>query len=294
VFFDSSMESEALTRMATEQSLRLAILDKRFCCAFQPKVDIRNLEIKGIEALVRLRNDDGVIQAPSTFINLAVELGLIDELTHLVLAEIMKSIDLIDETFGATASISINVAAKQAGNPEFMRAFARAIEETGCPTRFMVEVTEDAFVAKTHFQDDILPMFRALGVGISIDDFGVGYSSLSALADITADEIKIDRSFITDIHKRPRSQGILRAIESLSEALGMTVIAEGVETFEELAYLQAATKIRYAQGYYFSKPIFLEELQPQARTSSDVRSAPSARPAADPRPAYSRAGGRGY
>jgi cyclic di-GMP phosphodiesterase Gmr len=294
VFFDSSMESEALTRMATEQSLRLAILDKRFCCAFQPKVDIRSLEIKGIEALVRLRNDDGVIQAPSTFINLAVELGLIDELTHLVLAEIMKSIDLIDETFGATASISINVAAKQAGNPEFMRAFARAIEETGCPTRFMVEVTEDAFVAKTHFQDDILPMFRALGVGISIDDFGVGYSSLSALADITADEIKIDRSFITDIHKRPRSQGILRAIESLSEALGMTVIAEGVETFEELAYLQAATKIRYAQGYYFSKPIFLEELQPQARTSSDLRGASSARPAADPRPAYSRAGGRGY
>ncbi|QND75597.1 EAL domain-containing protein [Tardiphaga robiniae] len=294
VFFDSSMESEALTRMATEQSLRLAILDKRFCCAFQPKVDIRSLEIKGIEALVRLRNDDGVIQAPSTFINLAVELGLIDELTHLVLAEIMKSIDLIDETFGATASISINVAAKQAGNPEFMRAFARAIEETGCPTRFMVEVTEDAFVAKTHFQDDILPMFRALGVGISIDDFGVGYSSLSALADITADEIKIDRSFITDIHKRPRSQGILRAIESLSEALGMTVIAEGVETFEELAYLQAATKIRYAQGYYFSKPIFLEELQPQARTSSDLRGPSSARPAADARPAYSRSGGRGY
>ena len=294
VFFDSSMESEALTRMATEQSLRLAILDKRFCCAFQPKVDIRSLEIKGIEALVRLRNDDGVIQAPSTFINLAVELGLIDELTHLVLAEIMKSIDLIDETFGATASISINVAAKQAGNPEFMRTFARAIEETGCPTRFMVEVTEDAFVAKTHFQDDILPMFRALGVGISIDDFGVGYSSLSALADITADEIKIDRSFITDIHKRPRSQGILRAIESLSEALGMTVIAEGVETFEELAYLQAATKIRYAQGYYFSKPIFLEELQPQARTSSDLRGASSARPAADARPAYSRSGGRGY
>jgi len=294
VFFDSSMESEALTRMATEQSLRLAILDKRFCCAFQPKVDIRSLEIKGIEALVRLRNDDGLIQAPSTFINLAVELGLIDELTHLVLAEIMKSIDLIDETFGATATISINVAAKQAGNPEFMRAFARAIEETGCPTRFMVEVTEDAFVAKTHFQDDILPMFRALGVGISIDDFGVGYSSLSALADITADEIKIDRSFITDIHKRPRSQGILRAIESLSEALGMTVIAEGVETFEELAYLQAATKIRFAQGYYFSKPIFLEELQPQARTSSDVRAASSARPAADARPAYSRAGGRGY
>jgi diguanylate cyclase (GGDEF)-like protein len=293
-FFDAGMESEALARMATEQALRLAILDRRFCCAFQPKVDIRTHEIKGIEALVRLRDDNGVIQAPGSFINLAVELGLIDELTHLVLAEIMKSIDLIDEAFGAGASISINVAAKQAGNPEFMTAFARAIEDTGCPQRFIVEVTEDAFVAKSHFQDDILPLFRKLGIGISIDDFGIGYSSLSALADITADEIKIDRSFITDIHRRPRSQGILKAIESLSEALGMTVIAEGVETFEELAYLQAATKIRYAQGYYFSKPVFLDELKPQTRATSDPRGGPASRPVAETRPAFSRTRSRGF
>ncbi len=293
VFFDVSMEREALARMELEQSLRLAILDKKFCCAFQPKVDIRSREIKGIEALVRLRNDEGVLQAPGTFINLAVELGLIDELTHLVLAEIMKSIDLINETFGANTSISINVAAKQAGNPEFMQSFARALEATGCPRRFIIEVTEDAFVAKTHFQDEILPIFRRLGVGISIDDFGIGYSSLSALADITADEIKIDRSFITDIHKRPRSQGILKAIESLSEALGMTVIAEGLETFEELAYLQAATKIRYAQGFYFSKPIFLEELGALGRTASVARAISENRPAPETRPVYSRANGYG-
>src|SRR5207253_2153885 len=151
-------------------------------------------------------------------------------------------------------------------------SFARALEATGCPSRFMIELTEDAFLAKAHFQTEILPAFRALGVGISIDDFGVGYSSLSALADITADELKIDRSFIMDIHKRPRSQGILRAIVSLAEALGMTVVAEGVESFEELTYLQAATKIRYAQGYYFSKPIFLDDLKPAAsRVTSDAR-----------------------
>ena len=287
-FFNASMEREALARMKVEQSLRLAILEKRFCCAFLAKVDIRTEDIKGIEALVRLRDDEGVIQAPGTFINLAVELGLIDELTHLVLAEIVKSIDLINETFGPDTSISINVAAKQAGNPEFMRPFAQALEATGYPKRFMIEVTEDAFVAKTHFQTDILPMFRKLGVGVSIDDFGIGYSSLSALADITADEIKIDRSFITDIHKRPRSQGILRAIESLSEALGMTVIAEGIETFEELAYLQAATKIRYAQGYYFSRPIFLEELKPAVRIFSDARISPASRPHQENRPVYSR------
>jgi cyclic di-GMP phosphodiesterase Gmr len=287
-FFDATMEREALARMKVEQSLRLAILEKRFCCAFQAKVDIRTQDIKGIEALVRLRDDEGVIQAPGTFINLAVELGLIDELTHLVLAEIVKSIDLINETFGPDTSISINVAAKQAGNPEFMRSFAHALEATGFPKRFMIEVTEDAFVAKTHFQTEILPIFRELGVGISIDDFGIGYSSLSALADITADEIKIDRSFITDIHRRPRSQGILRAIESLSEALGMTVIAEGIETFEELAYLQAATKIRYAQGYYFSRPIFLEELKPAIPIASEARVSLASRPPQENRPVYAR------
>jgi c-di-GMP phosphodiesterase Gmr len=287
-FFDASMEREALARMKVEQSLRLAILEKRFCCAFQAKVDIRTQDIKGIEALVRLRDDTGVIQAPGTFINLAVELGLIDELTHLVLAEIVKSIDLINETFGPDTTISINVAAKQAGNPEFMRSFAGAIEATGYPGRFMIEVTEDAFVAKSHFQEEILPIFRKLGVGVSIDDFGIGYSSLSALADITADEIKIDRSFITDIHKRPRSQGILRAIESLSEALGMTVIAEGIETFEELAYLQAATRIRYAQGFYFSRPIFLEELKPSVRIASHARASTASRPPQEARPVYAR------
>jgi c-di-GMP phosphodiesterase Gmr len=287
-FFDDGMEREALARMKVEQSLRLAILEKRFCCAFQAKVDIRTQDIKGIEALVRLRDDEGVIQAPGTFINLAVELGLIDELTHLVLAEIVKSIDLINETFGHDTTISINVAAKQAGNPEFMRSFALALEATAFPKRFMIEVTEDAFVAKTHFQDEILPIFRRLGVGISIDDFGIGYSSLSALADITADEIKIDRSFITDIHKRPRSQGILRAIESLSEALGMTVVAEGIETFEELAYLQAATRIRYAQGFYFSRPIFLEELKPAIPIASEARVSLASRPRQENRPVYSR------
>jgi diguanylate cyclase (GGDEF)-like protein len=287
-FFDAGMERDALARMKVEQSLRLAILEKRFCCAFQAKVDIRTQDIKGIEALVRLRDDDGVIQAPGTFVNLAVELGLIDELTHLVLAEIVKSIDLINDTFGPDTSISINVAAKQAGNPQFMRPFALALEATGYPKRFMIEVTEDAFVAKTHFQDEILPMFRKLGVGVSIDDFGIGYSSLSALADITADEIKIDRSFITDIHKRPRSQGILRAIESLSEALGMTVVAEGIETFEELAYLQAATNIRYAQGYYFSRPIFLEELRPPVRILGHARASAASRPHQESRSVYAR------
>lgn len=275
--FDSSMAREACARTELEQNLRLAILEKRFHCAFQPKVDIRSQEVIGVEALVRLYNEKGVMQAPGTFIDLAVELGLIDELTHLVLDEVMDSIDLIDAYFGHGVSISINVAAKQANDPLFMRAFAAALAATNCPERFMIEVTEEAFVRTTEFQTDILPGLREIGVGVSIDDFGTGYSSLSALTDITADEIKIDRSFVTDIHKRPRSQAVLRAIESLSEALGMTVIAEGVESYEELAYLQGATRIRYAQGYYFSRPVTFEDMQASSRTADLGRGLPDSR-----------------
>jgi cyclic di-GMP phosphodiesterase Gmr len=263
--FNDEMEREAVVRTELEQTLRLAILDKRFRCAFQPKVDIRTREVIGVEALVRLYNEKGLIQAPGDFIDLATELGLIDELTHLVLEQVMNSLELIDNKFGSDVSISINVAAKQACNLAFMSSFADALAETGCAQRFIIEVTEDAFVLKSLFQSEVLPKLREIGVGVSIDDFGTGYSSLSALVEMTADEIKVDRSFIADVHKRPRSQAILRAIESLGLALGMTVIAEGVQSVEELAYLQAATKIRFAQGYFFSEPVFLDELEAQAR-----------------------------
>lgn len=263
--FDRGMEDDAAQRNALEQRLRLAIMEKRFRCAFQPKVDIRTHQIHGVEALVRLCDEDGIIQGPGSFIDLAVELGLIDELTFQVIADVMGSIDLINEQFGAAATISINVAARQAVDRDFMTALTQMLKATGYPQRFMVEVTEDAFVRKDLFQAEIVPMLREIGASISIDDFGTGYSSLSALADITADEVKIDRSFITDIHKKPRNQSILRAIESLSRSLGMAVIAEGVESFEELAYLQAATGIRFAQGYYFARPLFLDSHADQGR-----------------------------
>lgn len=268
VLFDSAIGHDMNARMAQEQRLRLAVRDARFCCAFQPKVDIRTEEVAGVEALIRLRDEDGAIQAPGQFIGLATELGLIDDLTYLALAEIVDSIGLLDEAFGPQATISINVAAQQAGNPEFMREFCKELDASHHAHRFIVEVTEDAFIGKSRFQSEVLPILREIGVRVSIDDFGTGYSSLAVLADITADEIKIDRSFITDIHNRPRSQNILKAIEAMSEPLGMTMIAEGVETFEEAAYLQAATRIRLAQGFYYSKPILIEELTPSRLVGS--------------------------
>jgi EAL domain-containing protein (putative c-di-GMP-specific phosphodiesterase class I) len=164
-----------------------------------------------------------------------------------------------------------------------MRQLVRALDATGSPGRFMVELTEEAFFAKGQFQSHILPMLREIGTGVSIDDFGVGYSSLSALADVTADEIKVDRSFVASIHQRPRNQSILRAIESLGAALDMAVLVEGVETVEELTYLQAATRIRFAQGFYFARPMFLEDV-PLRGSAALPRQASAAREVKPGRP----------
>lgn len=260
VYFDRDIGNAQTERTEAEQRLRLAIRDNHFCCAFQPKVDLRTQEVYGFEALVRVRNEHGVIAGPGAFIGLASEIGLIGDITRQVLAEIVDSLARLDEIFGSRTTVSLNVAAKQTADRNFMLDFVDALRETGIADRLILELTEDAFIAKGAFQAEILPLIRGMSIGISIDDFGTGYSSLSALADITADEVKVDRSFITAIHQRPRSQSVLKAIESLCSALGMTVIAEGVETFEELAYLQAATGIRYGQGYYFAKPFFLDEV----------------------------------
>jgi diguanylate cyclase (GGDEF)-like protein len=287
-FYDAAVGQAISARMELEQRLRLAIRDRRFSCAFQPKVDIRNQEVVGFETLVRWRDHDGEIHSPHAFIGLATELGVIDPITHFVLAEAIKSIDLLDDAFGAGKAIAVNVAARQAGDPRFMRSFVDALEASGYADRFIVEVTEDAFIATNQFQMHVLPMLRNVGARVSIDDFGTGYSSLSVLADITADEIKIDRSFITDVHRRPRSQSI-KAIESVSCALGMSVVAEGVESFEDLAYLLGATRIRLAQGYHFAKPFFLEEIVKTSGARGDERVIAMERRWPERRPAAARA-----
>ncbi|ACB27696.1 MULTISPECIES: putative bifunctional diguanylate cyclase/phosphodiesterase [Methylobacterium] len=259
--FDDAMSQAATARMAVEQRLRLAIRDRCFCCAFQPKVDMRSHAVTGVEVLLRWRDELGMIQAPGDFIALAIELGLINEITLQLLSETVQAMPDIDEVFGPDVTVSLNIAAKQACDVPFMTAFCASLGETGLAERFVLELTEEAFFTTGRFQSEVLPKIRAIGARVSIDDFGVGYSSLAALADITADELKIDRSFITDIDKRPRSQIVLKAIESLGAALGMTVVAEGVETFEEVAYLLGATQIRCAQGYYFARPLLLDQIR---------------------------------
>ncbi|WP_439572064.1 putative bifunctional diguanylate cyclase/phosphodiesterase [Phreatobacter sp.] len=276
-FFDASIEHVAVETSRLEQRLRLAIRDRRVRCAYQPKVEFRTGRVTGVEALMRWRDEDGIIQAPGGMIELAAELGLMDQLTHLIVEEVVAALPELEASFGADISMSLNVAAKQATNVPFMQSLLARLDATGHPTRFMIELTEEALLAKAEFRTHILPMIREVGTRLSIDDFGVGYSSLATLADLTADELKVDRSFITDIHIRPRNQSVLKAIESLGASLGMSVVVEGVETYEELAYLQAATRIQLAQGYYFARPMLLEDVRPAA-VGEALRAPPALRP----------------
>jgi len=285
--YEPALALRAQQRARLEQDLRLAVRDRRFLCALQPKVDFRSGELDGLEVLMRWRDENGEARSPGDSIAFAVNAGLMNEMTLLFFEETLASLDAIDAAFGPDLTLGFNVAAAQAGDARFMRAFADRLAASGRARRFMIELTEEAFLLAGQFQLQVAPMLRELGAKISIDDFGVGYSSLSTLAEITADEIKVDRSFITAIHERPINQGLLRAIESIGEALGVKVIVEGVETAQELAYLRERTAIRVAQGYFFSRPILLGEGASGARLAEDWREkarTPAASRASERRP----------
>jgi c-di-GMP phosphodiesterase Gmr len=279
--FDAEVDGSGFTaRMELDQQLRAALRDRHFKCAFQPKVDLRSGRVVGFEALVRWVEPDGHVRMPGSFIELAGELGLLDDITGLVLDDVAAALPTLMRWYGPDVCVSLNIGAKQAGDLVFMTAFIGQLDATGLASHIVVELTEDALVATQSFEHKVLPELRRIGVRVSIDDFGTGFSSLSTLADITADEVKVDRAFITAIHERERSQGILKAIESLCSALGISVVAEGVETQQELDYLRTNTSIGLAQGYFFSKPKFLEALAPPTTRSKPTHAPPLAEAAA--------------
>ncbi len=259
-FFNSALGRKVAEKMVFEQRLRAAVHNREFRYALQPKVDIRDRRIVGFEALARWVDERGMVQTPDSFLPLASSLGLLDDIIHIVLDALVRDLPSLDACFGDNLKYSLNISAAQAGRMGFMETFARRIADTGRAGNFMLELTEESFVAAGPFQAHVFPLLREIGVGVSIDDFGTGYSSLAILADITADELKVDRSLITAIHQRPRSQSILRAIESLSTSLGMTVVAEGIETLDERNYLLTSTGIHFGQGFLFSRPQFVEDL----------------------------------
>ena len=257
-YFTDAMGSAALAQMRLEEQLRQAIVGRQFRCAFQPKYDLTSMRVVGFEALARWIDDLGEVRQPSSFIDAAARVALLDDVTMLIVDDALNSIPLLDARHGTDTFISINVSAKQISNIAFMDRLIAQLSSSPWCRRLMLEATEEAFIEPDILREQVIPKLRRAGIRLSIDDFGRGYSSLSTLANIPADEVKVDRAFITDIHRRPRNQSVLKAIESLCGALGMAVVAEGVETRAELDYLLTHTSIRVAQGYLLARPFFTE------------------------------------
>jgi diguanylate cyclase (GGDEF)-like protein len=260
MLYQPSMGLAVATKLDKEQRLRRAVAERRFKAAVQPKVDVKTMEIVGFELLARQVDENGTVGTSASFIDLAVQSGLLDEITTIVLDDALALLPQIDQQFGAHTTFSVNVSTRQATDPVLLRSFLDRISASGYASRFTMEVTEDALLAIDVFRDEILPVITAAGVGVSIDDFGTGYASMSRLLTITANEIKIDRSFVTGLPTRPRSQVMLKAMETIGNELGAVVVAEGIETIEELDYLRQHTNVHVAQGYLFARPMLPAEL----------------------------------
>ena len=259
-FFNRTLGRRATEKLSLERCIRGALSNREFRCALQQKVDFRTRTIVGFEALSRWVDQSGAVHAPGEFLPLASELGVLDGITHLIVDDLIQHLPELDAKFGLATKYSINISAAQSMKMPFMLKLAQRIYDTGQAGRVILELTEESFAAIGPFQTHVLPMLREAGVSISIDDFGTGYSSLAKLADLTVDELKIDRSLVSSIHQRPRNQSILRAIESLGSALSVSVVAEGIETLEEQDYLINQTRLRLGQGYLFHKPEFIADL----------------------------------
>ncbi|MEJ7807006.1 MAG: EAL domain-containing protein [Telluria sp.] len=253
-FYSAQIDQSVHSHLARESSLRRAIERNELFLGYQPKVDLKTGKMVGAEALVRWNHpDDGVVM-PDTFIDFAEECGLIVPLGEWVLRHACEAIDAVHQAGFPGFTMSVNLSVRQLRRPDFIDTVARLLDDFHVSHGAIeLEVTE------SHLMDDpvqavqTLAELKSLGVQLSIDDFGTGYSSLSHLQKFPVDYIKIDRSFLGDL-ERSGDSVITQAIISLGHNLDMKVIAEGVETREQLRFLRAHS-CDQIQGYYFSPAI---------------------------------------
>ena len=254
--FDESMRIAVLERLELEANLRRAISNQEFVVVYQPIVGINMNQITGFEALIRWKFPDGRIVTPAEFIPIAEETGMINEIGYWVLLRACSQLKVWNQAYfhDSTLTMSVNVSGVQLMMAEFPDQVKKIIQETGIdPENLSLELTESSLIKDQKIAAEKLHSLKALGVRIHLDDFGTGYSSLSFLAQFNIDALKIDRQFVANIS--PGNQTDLAGvIIALGEKLNLKVIAEGIETEEQLAFLKE-TDCKYGQGYYFSKPV---------------------------------------
>jgi diguanylate cyclase (GGDEF)-like protein/PAS domain S-box-containing protein len=263
--FEPSMDAKAVERLILETGLRRALVRQQFRVYYQPIVALDNDKVAGVEALVRWEHPQQGLLLPEEFLSVAEETGLIVRIGQWVLREASKQARIWQERYPGTPplTISVNLSPRQFFHPELV---AEVLEESEIdPASLQLEITEGAMTTNgTYSTDRTLRNLKRMGVQLAIDDFGLGYSSLSYLKRFPVDFLKIDRSFIAGLRREPngvstKDTEIVKAMIELTHALGLRVIAEGVETSEQLAQLRNM-ECDFAQGNYFSEPLPSEEL----------------------------------
>ncbi|HJV50579.1 MAG TPA: EAL domain-containing protein [Noviherbaspirillum sp.] len=254
-FYTATMNERLLERLRIEGDLRNAVEREEFVLHYQPQIDLANGRTVGVEALIRWQHPELGLLPPQRFIGLAEETGLIVPIGAWVLKSACRQAKAWQDAGLGELRVAVNLSARQFAQHDLVQAVAAVLHDTGLPPRCLeLELTESLVMTDVERAIGILCELKSLGVQLSLDDFGTGYSSLSYLRRLPIDALKIDQSFVRDITHAPDDAAIVASIISLAHHLKRHVIAEGVETQEQISYLRLHG-CNEMQGYYFSKPV---------------------------------------
>lgn len=259
--YDPAMLAAVRERDGLRRDLAEALAEDGLTVHYQPFVDLSTGRVVGFEALVRWDHPARGRLAPGDFIPLAEDTGLIGQLGNWILRRAVRDVaGLRCLPGGDRIHMSVNISAQQLADPRFVEEVCVALRTAGLPPAALALEVVESTVLDRAGDVAVLRALRAQGIMLAIDDFGTGHSALSYLLDLPFQALKIDRSFVTEIAGDPRRVGLVRAIVGIAESLGLTVIAEGIETAADRAVL-AAAGCRFGQGYLFSRPVPLAEAQ---------------------------------
>lgn len=260
-FYSDTMRIRSLARLDIENELRDAMAEEQFTLHYQPKVDVKSWTVVGAEALIRWHHPERGWISPGEFIPVAEESGLIVPIGNWVLREACRQMGLWKKTALSPLSVSVNISSEQIYTRNLLNTVRQTLKQNGVSAESLeLEITESLLMRDVDSTVQTLNEFKELGLSISIDDFGTGYSSLSYLTRFPIDTLKIDQSFVRDLHIDSDDAAICAAILAMARKLNMNVVAEGVELEEQLKFLRSHG-CNQIQGYLYSKPLPAAELE---------------------------------